>query len=90
MQTYRLQIGPDGNVHIPNGEPGRMVTVLLDEAVPSYESTPLKPVSAMTREEKEQLKADFLERGRRVRERMKDQEPVDHGAEHDGEDGLPK
>ncbi len=34
MQTYRLVIGPDGQVKIPNGEPGRTVTVLVEESLP--------------------------------------------------------
>lgn len=90
MQTYRLVIGPDGNVHIPDGEPGQLVTVLVDEASRTLPTTRLKPVSAMTREEQARLKEEFLERGRQVRAQLKDQEPIEHGSELYGDDGLPR
>jgi hypothetical protein len=60
MQSYRLVIGPEGNVEIPGGEPGRTVTVLLEESWRSVPSAPLKPVAAMTHEERARLKEEFL------------------------------
>ena len=90
MHSYRLVIGPDGKVEIPNGQPGRLVTVLVEEALNSGPSAPAKPISSMTPEERERLKKEFLERGKLIRARLKDQFPVDHDSELYGDDGLPK
>ena len=90
MHSYRLVIGPDGSVKIPGGEPGRIVTVLVEESWRSIPSEPLKPVAAMTLEERERLKEEFLDRGRHIRSRLSDQLPIDHGADLYGDDGLPK
>lgn len=90
MQTYRLIIGPDGAVKIPDGQPGQVVTVLLDTPPQARRVSKYKPVSEMTGEEREAFKKDYLERGQRIRERLKDQFPIDHGAELYGEDGLPR
>ncbi|MBX3070117.1 MAG: hypothetical protein KF883_06480 [Thermomicrobiales bacterium] len=89
MQSYRLVIGSDGKVDIPNGQPGRIVTVVLEGSPDPGLSASLRPISSMTPEEREQLKHEFLERGRRVRARLKDQLPIDHGVVLYGEDGLP-
>lgn len=91
MQTYRLVVGPDKRVEIPDAEPGQVVTVVLDESLyPSGVAKQFKPVSEMTDEEKAALKAEFLEWGRRIREELKDQLPIDHGDYLYGEDGLPR
>jgi hypothetical protein len=90
MQTFRLVIGPDGTVKIPGGEPGRAVTVLLDESFSSVPSEPVKPVAAMTLAERAQLKEEFLARGRSIQARFPDRSPSDHGTELYGDDGLPR
>ena len=90
MQTYRLVIGPDGKVKIPGGEPGRAVTVLLDDSWRTVTSGTIKPVAAMTQEDHARLKEEFLARGRRIRARLNDRLPIDHGIELYGENGLPR
>jgi hypothetical protein len=90
MQSYRLVIGTDGKVEIPNGQPGHVVTVLVEESSHPGPYASVKPVSSMTPEEREWLKEEFFERGKRIRARLKDQLPIDHGSELYGEDGLPK
>jgi hypothetical protein len=63
MQSYRLVIGSDGKVEIPNGQPGHIVTVLVEGSLQSGLSAPAKPISSMTREEREQLKEEFSREG---------------------------
>jgi hypothetical protein len=90
MHAYRLKIGPDGSVIIPDGEPGQIVTVLMEASWELTPAVPFKPVADMRSEEREALKQEFLERGRLVRSRLSGQIPIDHGAEIYGEDGLPR
>jgi hypothetical protein len=90
MHAYRLKIRPDGSVIVPDGEPGQIVTVLTEASWEPTPAAPLKPVVDMSSEEREALKQAWLERGRLVRSRLKDQLPIDHGTEIYGEDGLPK
>jgi hypothetical protein len=90
MQSYRLVIGSDSKVEIPNGQPGRIVTVLVEESSHPGRSASVKPISSMTPEERERLKQEILERGKRIRARLKDQLPIDHGSELYGDDELPK
>jgi hypothetical protein len=90
MHAYRLKIRPDGSVIVPDGEPGQIVTVLTEASWEPTPAAPLKPVADMSSEERGELKHEWLERGRLVRSRLKDQLPIDHGTEIYGEDGLPK
>ena len=90
MHAYRLKIGPDGSVIVPDGEPGQNVTVLMEASWDPTPAAPLKPVADMRSEEREALKQAFLERGRLVRSRSSGQIPIDHGAEIYGEVGLPR
>jgi hypothetical protein len=39
--------------------------------------------------ERERLKEEFLERGKRIRSRSKDQLPINYDSELYGDDGLP-
>ncbi len=90
MHAYRLKIRSDGSVIVPDGEPGQIVTVLMEA---SWEPTPavlLKPVADMSFDEREELKQEFLERGRLIRSRLSSKLPIDHGTEIYGEDGLPR
>ncbi len=89
MQFYRLVIESDGKVSIPDGQPGRMVTVVLEESSQPDSPGLAMPVSSMTSAERERLKAEFLQRGKRIRSRLRDQLPFDHDAELYGDDGLP-
>jgi hypothetical protein len=90
MQTYRLVIGSDGKVKIPHGQPGRIVTVLVEESSRAGLFALVKPIATMTPEERERFKEEFLDRGRRIRARLKDHLPIDHDSELYGEDGLPR
>lgn len=88
MHAYRLQIGPDGSVVVPDGEPGQIVTVLMEASWEPTPAAPLKPVADMRSEERGALKHEFLERGRLVRSRLSGQIPIDHGTGIYGGDGL--
>jgi hypothetical protein len=90
MHAYRLKIGPDGSVIVPDGEPGQFVTVLMEASWELTPAVPLKPVADMSSEDREELKQEFLERGQLVRSRLSGQLPIDHGTEIYGEDGLPR
>jgi hypothetical protein len=90
MQAYRLMIGPDGSIKIPNGEPGRIVTVLVDASPSPMPTASVKPVAAMSGEERARLRDEVLAQGRRIRARLNDQPPVDHDSELYGDDGLPR
>lgn len=89
MQSYRLVIESDGKVSIPNGQPGRIVTVLVEESLQANPSGLAMPISSMTSAERERLKVEFLQRGKRIRSRLKDQLPIDYDSELYGDDGLP-
>ena len=89
MQSYRLVIESDGKVRIPNGQPGRIVTVLVEESLQANPSALARPISSLMPAERERLKAEFLERGKRIRSRLKDQLPTDYDSELYGDDGLP-
>lgn len=90
MRTYRLVIGSDGKVEIPHGQPGRIVTVLVEESSRAGLSSPVNPIVSMTLAERKRLKEEFLDRGRRIRARLVEQLPIDHDAELYGENGLPR
>ena len=89
MQSYRLVIESDGKVRIPNGQPGRIVTVLVEESLQADPSGLAMPISSMTPAERERIKAEFLQRGERIRSRLKDQLPIDYDSELYGDNGLP-
>lgn len=90
MQSYRLVIESDGKVSVPNGQPGRIVTVLVESSFQASPSELGMPISSMTPTERERLKTEFLQRGKRIRSRLRDQLPLDHDAELYGDDGLPR
>lgn len=89
MQSYRLVIESDGKVRIPNGQPGHIVTVLVEESLQANSSGLARPIGSMMPAERERLKEEFLERGKRIRSRLKDQLPIDYDSELYGDDGLP-
>jgi hypothetical protein len=86
MQTYRLKVGPDGQVTVPNARPGQTVTVQV-ETVP--ESRSLTLATAKTPEERAQVIAEIKAMTSELRELWKDAPPF---AVEDlyGEDGLPR
>lgn len=89
MQTYRLVVGPDGQVRIPDSKPGEVVTVLVETApalTPEREMLTL--ANARTPEERDEVIAKIRENGRKLRELLKDDLPTGTDELYD-EDGLP-
>jgi hypothetical protein len=89
MQTYRLVVGPDGQVRIPDGKPGQVVTVQVEPAPTAPpEREMLTLANARTPEERAEVIAIINENAEKLRELMKDAPPF---AIEDlyGEDGLP-
>lgn len=73
----------------PEWPAGRIVTVLVEESLQADPSGLVMPISSMTSAERERLKEEFLQRGKRIRSRLKDQLPIDYDSELYGDDGLP-
>jgi hypothetical protein len=89
MQTWRLTIGPDGQVRIPDGKPGDVVTVLVETAPPTTtDPGQLTLATAKTPEEQAAVIARIRENGRVLRELLKDDLPTGTDELY-GEDGLP-
>lgn len=89
MQTYRLVVGPDGQVRIPDSKPGEVVTVLVETAPdPTPEREMLTLANARTPEEQAEVMAIIKENARKLRELMKDAPPFSTDDLY-GEDGLP-
>ena len=89
MQTYRLVVGPDGQVRIPDSKPGEVVTVLVETApAPTPEREMLTLANARTPEERDEVIAKIRENGRKLRELLKDDLPTGTDELYD-EDGLP-
>ncbi|MBX3070673.1 MAG: hypothetical protein KF883_09275 [Thermomicrobiales bacterium] len=90
MSTYRLLVGPDGQVAIPDSLPGQIVTVTVEDVKRVDERQELTLATAETEEEKNAVKQEILEMAGRLRELLKDELPIDHGRELYGDDGLPR
>lgn len=88
MQTYRLTIGPDGQVRIPNGKPGQVVTVQVETPPPNAEPEPLTLATAKTPEERAAVIADLRSMALQLREMLHDELPISTDELY-GEDGLP-
>lgn len=88
MQTYRLTIGPDGQVRIPNGKPGQVPTVQVESQPTPPNQEHLTLATARTPEERDAVIVIMRENARKLRELLKDAPPF---ATDDlyGEDGLP-
>lgn len=89
MHTYRLTVGPDGTLRVPDVQPGQVVTVLVEPAPRATpEPEPLTLATARTPEEQAEVIARIRENGRKLRELLKDDLPIDTNELYD-EDGLP-
>ena len=88
MQTYRLTIGPDGQVRIPNGKPGQVVTVQVESQPVPPDQEPLTFATARTPEERDAVIVIMRENAQKLRELLKDAPPFTTDDLY-GEDGLP-
>jgi hypothetical protein len=89
MQTYRLIVGPDGQVRIPDGKPGQVVTVQVEPAPPAKdEREMLTLANARTPEERAEVIAELKRLAAQIRENLKDEETFTIEDLYD-EDGLP-
>lgn len=88
MQTYRLTIGPDGLVRIPNGKPGQVVTVQFDEPPAAADPGPLTLATAKTPEERAAVIADIMALTAELQDVWRDARPFTVDDLY-GDDGLP-
>lgn len=88
MQTYRLVIGPDGQVKIPEGKPGQVVIVQLEELPDEEAEERLMLGTAKTDEERQIVIERIMENAAELRELLKDELPLTADFLY-GEDGLP-
>lgn len=88
MQTYRLTIGPDGQVRIPDGKPGQVVTVQVESQPVPPDQEHLTLATARTPEERDAVIVIMRENARKLRELLKNAPPFTTDDLY-GEDGLP-
>ncbi|MGB3328228.1 MAG: hypothetical protein WBA46_04685 [Thermomicrobiales bacterium] len=100
MHTYRLVVGPDGTLRVPDAQPGQIVTVQVEApptaATPEREMLTLATAgqeqvtlaTAKTPEERAEVIARIRANGRKLRELLKDDLPTSTDELYD-EDGLP-
>lgn len=86
MQTWRLTVGPDGQVRIPDTKPGEIVVVQVSEAEPA---PPMTLMDAKTPEERAAIAARLRGLARGLRVEYGDDLPSLHANDLYGEDGLP-
>lgn len=87
MQTYRVTVGPDGQVKIPDTKPGETITIQV--AAPPAGEEPLTLATATTPEEREAVLAAIRANARKLQELLKDEPPFSIDDLY-GEDGLPR
>jgi len=87
MHTYRVTVGPDGQVRIPETRPGETITIQVSS--PPAVEEPLTLVTATTPEEREAVLAAIRANARKLRELLKN-EPLFTIDDLYGEDGLPR
>ncbi|MGC4191085.1 MAG: hypothetical protein QM589_07960 [Thermomicrobiales bacterium] len=89
MHTYRLIVGPDGTLQVPDAVPGQVVTVVV-EPVPSAtpDREPLTLATAKTPEERAEVMDELKRLASQIRESLRDE--VNFTIEDlYGDDGLP-
>ncbi len=87
MQTFRLEVDPDGRVEIPDTHPGEIVTIQVARAGKAAEDR----TYPIPEEDAEAIKNQVMQLAREIREGLT--EPwlsADHGDLLYGDDGLPK
>ena len=87
MQTYRVTVGPDGQVRIPDTRPGQTITIQV--TAPPAGGEPLTLATATTPEEREAVIAAIRVNARKLQELLKDEPPFTVDDLY-GEDGLPR
>lgn len=89
MQTWQLVIGPDGQVRIPDGKPGQVVTVVVE---PAQTDTPepemLTLATAKTPEERATVIASIEEDLQKLQHLMRSG-PIFSTDDLYGQDGFP-
>lgn len=86
MQTWRLTVGPDGQVRIPDTKPGEIVVVQVSGAEPAPRMTLM---DAKSPEERAAISAQLRSLARELRAEYGDDLPTLHANDLYGEDGLP-
>jgi hypothetical protein len=87
MQTYRVTVGPDGLVRIPETRPGDTITIQVAAPLAGREALTL--ATATTPEEREAVMAAIRANARKLQELLKDEPPFTVDDLY-GEDGLPR
>jgi hypothetical protein len=87
MQTYRVTVGPDGQVKIPETRPGETITIQVKHDVEQTEY--LTRATARTEEERAAVAAAIRANAQVLRELLKDDLPISTDELY-GEDGLPR
>ena len=87
MQTYRVTVGPDGQVRIPDTRPGQTITIQVPTS--PERSEPLTLATATTPEEQEAVIDAIRENARKLQELLEDEPPFTIDDLY-GEDGLPR
>lgn len=90
MQTFRLTVGPDGRVAIPDTRPGQTVTVQVGQEVAPEAPARLTLATARTDAEREVVAAEIKRLARELRAELPEPwRSRDHGDLLYGDDGLP-
>lgn len=89
MHTYRLVVGPDGTLRIPDAQPGQVVTIVVEPApaaTPNHELLTL--ATAKTPEERAEVIASIEADLQRLQRLLKSG-PIFSTDDLYGQDGLP-
>lgn len=91
MQTFRLTVGPDGRVVIPDTGPGQTVTIQIAQAPAPEAPERLSRATARTDAERTVVVAEIKRLARDLRAELPTPwRSRDHGDVLYGDDGLPK
>ncbi|MGC4105655.1 MAG: hypothetical protein QM753_04760 [Thermomicrobiales bacterium] len=89
MHTYRLVVGPDGTLQVPDAVPGQEVTVVVEPVPPATpDREPLTLATAKTPEERAEVIASIEEDLERLQRLMRNG-PIFSTDDLYGQDGLP-
>lgn len=91
MNTFRLTVGPDGRVAIPETRPGQTITVQIAPVTDAAQ--PMTLATAKTDEDREAVVRDIKQLAQELRDELGDeaaQLSTSHGDLLYGDDGLPK
>lgn len=88
MQTYRLIVGPDGTLRIPDVKPGEVLTVQVEREPDASDHEMLTLASARTPEERAEVIEELKLLAAKIRDSAK-YGPTFMQEDLYGEDGLP-